>query len=122
MSSQGSPHTRYKRALATGNPRIATAAALELPSVLLEDALQLVLLYFDAGDPRYERAAVRWVGRVGSELPGVGLAGAAVALEALRAIARGERARGAEALAGVLESANADRLANAVDDWLSRGG
>jgi hypothetical protein len=38
-----------RRALATGNPLVATAAALELPRVRLEDALALVLLYQGAG-------------------------------------------------------------------------
>ncbi len=87
--------------------------------MLLEDALRLVLLYRDAGDERFERAAVRWVGRFASELPGVGLAGAVVALQGFVAIARGERAQGAEALGGVLERAGADGLADTVDDWLA---
>lgn len=55
-----------------GLSAIATAAALELPRVLLEDALALVLLYHRANDGRFERAALRWVGRL-SEIPAVDL-------------------------------------------------
>jgi hypothetical protein len=44
VTSQGSPYARLRRALATGNPTIAWAAAAELPSVELADALALCLL------------------------------------------------------------------------------
>ena len=71
-------------ALATGNPTIATAAALELPRMLLEDALALVLLYHRAGDRRFERAALRFHARLCAELPSVSLTGAAAALQASR--------------------------------------
>src|SRR5262245_45493788 len=68
VTSQGSPSARFQRALATGNPTIATAAAAELGSVPLADALALVLIYRDAADRRFERAAVRWHGRLCLEL------------------------------------------------------
>lgn len=32
--------------------------------VSLEDALALVVLYAEQGEPRFERAAVRWLGRL----------------------------------------------------------
>jgi len=82
--------------------------------VALEDALELVLLYGRVGDRRFERAALRWHARLCAELPELDLAGAATALQALAAIGRGNLAQGAGALAGVLEEADAGRLAAAL--------
>jgi len=42
---------------------MAEDAARELPSLSLEDALQLVHLYAERGSPKYERAALRWLER-----------------------------------------------------------
>jgi hypothetical protein len=42
---------------------MAEDAARELPSLSLEDALQLVHLYADRGSPKYEPAARRWLVR-----------------------------------------------------------
>ena len=71
MTSQGSPYSRFQRGLAasqrTGNASIAWTAALELDRIDLQDALALVLLV--VGEPRYPRAAARWLGRVCTELP-----------------------------------------------------
>ena len=58
-TEQGSPQARLRRAIATGNPTIARATALELPRVELVDALALCLLFRDRDPERYERAAVR---------------------------------------------------------------
>ena len=73
--------TDNRRALASGNPLVATASALELPRVPLEDALALVLLYQRAGDGRFERAALRWHARACAEIPAISLASAALAEE-----------------------------------------
>jgi hypothetical protein len=48
--SQGSAYGRLRRALDTGNPTIALAAAAELDFVSLPDALELLLLLVD--DPK----------------------------------------------------------------------
>ncbi len=119
-TSQGHPYAGFQRAVATDDPVIATAAALELPRVGLADALRLVLVYHRVGDRRFERAAVRWVSRLGAEIPAVGLSGAATALQAFAAMARGDEQPGAEALADVLDAAAADQLAAVVDDWSRR--
>jgi len=67
MTSDGNPYTRFRRALETGNEALVTAAALELPRVALDDALRICLV-LRGGDPaRYERAAVRWLGRFALE-------------------------------------------------------
>ena len=60
ITSQGHPYARFRRALATRNPTLATAAAQELEEVALDDALRLVLLYREARDWRFERAALRY--------------------------------------------------------------
>lgn len=53
-----------------GNELLVFAAARELPRVPLED-LRICLL-IRGGDPdRYERAAVRWLGRFALEARGV---------------------------------------------------
>ena len=68
VTSQGHPYARFRRALATGNARIAEAAARDVDHIALGDALELCLLYRD--DPeRYERAAARWIARLIAERP-----------------------------------------------------
>jgi hypothetical protein len=67
MTSDGNPYARFRRALATGNEALVTAAARELPRIALDDALRICLV-LRGGDPgRYERAAVRWLGRFALE-------------------------------------------------------
>ena len=63
MTSQGSPHSRLRRAIATGNPLLVRAAAAELPHVGLEDALGICLVLLDSEPEAYEPSAVRWAGR-----------------------------------------------------------
>ena len=69
VTSQGHAYARFQRALTTSNLALVEAAAAELPAVRLEDALAILVLLADAGDPRFERAAVRWVGRLLCETP-----------------------------------------------------
>jgi hypothetical protein len=77
VTSDGSPYVRFRRALDSGNELLVIAAARELPRIGLEDALRICLL-IRGGDPaRYERAAVRWLGRFALE-------GRHVTIEALR--------------------------------------
>ncbi len=67
MTSDGNPYARFRRALRTGNEALVTAAARELPRIALDDALRICLV-LRGGDPeRYERAAVRWLGRFALE-------------------------------------------------------
>lgn len=80
VTSDGSPYVRFRRALETGNASLVTAAALELPRIALDDALRICLVYRDGDPARYERAAVRWLGRFALEAR-------AVTIEALRAAA-----------------------------------
>jgi hypothetical protein len=86
MTSEGNPYARFKRALNTGNEALVVAAALELPRIALDDALQICLV-LRGGDPdRYDRAAVRWLGRFALEARGVTIADLRAAADALAAL------------------------------------
>jgi hypothetical protein len=94
VTSQGHPHARFRRAVETGNPRIAEAAARELSQIGLRDALDLVLLHRD--DPeRYERAAARWIARLVSERPRVRLYEVELAAGAFREAVHSQRGEAA---------------------------
>src|SRR5947208_17156762 len=67
VTSNGNPYSRFRRALETGNPALVTAAALELPRIALDDALRICLVLRGGDAARYERAAVRWLGRFALE-------------------------------------------------------
>jgi hypothetical protein len=67
MTSQGSPYGRFRRALEQGNLQLVRAAAGELPTIRLDDALRVCLLIRDRDPQRYERAALRWVARFAVE-------------------------------------------------------
>jgi hypothetical protein len=71
--SDGSAYARFQRALRTGNLKIIRSAAADLPTIRLDDALQVCVLLRDREPERYERAAVRWIGRYCVERPGVTL-------------------------------------------------
>ncbi len=86
MTSDGSPYTRFRRALETGNETLVFAAARELPHVSLDDALRICLLLRDGDRERYERAAVRWLGRFALEARGVTIDTLRQAADALDAL------------------------------------
>lgn len=67
VSSQGSPHGRFRKALNDGNARAAVEAAGELPAISLLEALELLRLLARVGDSRYPRAAGRWLERYAAE-------------------------------------------------------
>ncbi len=86
MTSDGNPYSRFRRALNTGSETLVLAAARELPQIALDDALRICLVLRGSDPVRYERAAVRWLGRFAIEARGVTMAdlrGAADALDAL---------------------------------------
>ena len=86
MTSDGSPYSRFRRALETGNELLVLTAARELPQIALDDALRICLVFRNGDPERYERAAVRWLGRFALEARGVtidALRSAADALDAL---------------------------------------
>src|SRR3954464_463197 len=67
MTSQGTAHARFTRAIQRGHLLAAETAARELGVLSTADALALCLLYQRAGDARFERAFRRWLGRARTE-------------------------------------------------------
>ena len=79
MTWDGSPRTRFQRAIRARSLYLAELAARDMGAVSLDEALALVVLYGEAQDPKYVPAAVRLVGRVALERGGVTL-GTVIAL------------------------------------------
>lgn len=94
VTSDGNPYVRFRRALASGSAPLVTAAALELPRISLDDALRICLVLREEDAGRYERAAVRWLGRFALEAQGVTIDDLRLAAEALDVL----RARPGEAM------------------------
>jgi hypothetical protein len=83
LTSQGSAHGRFTRAIKARQLFQAEVAARELRGLSLDDALELVILIAAQRPDRLERAAVRWHGRLEVELPMLTLAESRFALAAL---------------------------------------
>ena len=94
MTSSGSPYARFQRALATGNLDVIRGAAAELPRIGVAEAAAILLVIARAAPDQYERAAVRWLGRLCLERNRVALEDLGRAAAALGALpARPESAR-----------------------------
>jgi len=63
MTAQPHPRVKFARAISGRNVFLAELALGELENVLLEDALRLLTLYGEAGDPKYEAACRRYLAR-----------------------------------------------------------
>jgi hypothetical protein len=86
MSKYGTAYGRFLRALDSGSEVLILSAAKDLPRVALKDALRICLVLRDGDPERYERAAVRWLGRFAVEAHEVtinAIRGAAEALDDL---------------------------------------
>ena len=70
MTAQGSPLTRFRRAIQHRSLLLAIAAAREHGWLDLSDALSLVELMAAQHDDLFERAALRWHARFELEVPG----------------------------------------------------
>jgi hypothetical protein len=88
VTAQGSPPTRFRRAIEHGSLLNATAAARALGRLELGDALSLVIVIAQTHDERYERAALRWHARFEQEVTGLTLEESQLALAALAALPR----------------------------------
>jgi hypothetical protein len=84
VTSEGSPYSRFRRALDSGNELLVLTAARELPQIALDDALRICLVLRDGDPGRYERAAVRWLGRFALEARAVTIADLRLAAAALQ--------------------------------------
>ncbi len=88
MTSTGSPYGRFRRALEQGNLQLVRAAAGELPTIRLDDALRVCLLIRDSAPQGYERAALRWVARFAVEARAATLGDVQAAAGALERLPR----------------------------------
>lgn len=95
MTSQGTAHGRFQRALERGELGQAEMAAREMSWLSLIDALSLVVAYARAGSPKFEPAAVRWLARLALEGHDLALADVQLAAAALACL-RGRRYEKAE--------------------------
>ncbi|HEY7622971.1 MAG TPA: hypothetical protein VH834_24565 [Solirubrobacteraceae bacterium] len=69
LSTKGSPYANFQRSLQTRTLSIVLPAAAELAWINLADSLEILSLMAQEGDPRFERAAARWIGRLLTETP-----------------------------------------------------
>lgn len=97
VTAHGSASTRFRRAVEKRNLFLAETAAFEMETLTLEDALALVVLYAENDDDKFDRAGVRWLGRLMLERP-MDLPVAAQAVELVAKL----RGPGAEWAAGAL--------------------
>ncbi|HEY1357058.1 MAG TPA: hypothetical protein VGF21_02020 [Thermoleophilaceae bacterium] len=105
ITSHGSPHTVFRRALARGDLIAVRAAAADLPAVPLDDALQILVLILEQEPQRFERAALRWLTRLLAERPIAELRQAELAVHHLAALPDRRRGRTALELLTALVSA-----------------
>ncbi len=82
MSAQGHPRAIFKRVIERGNLVLAEATARELGRLTLDEALRLLFLYAEKEPIKFERAALRWLGRWVTEAKAVSLLKAQLALTA----------------------------------------
>ena len=97
MTSQGSAHGRFQRAIHARHVQNAEMAAREMGGLSLADALALCELLAAVDPKRFERAALRWLQRfIDERLPP--LTEVALAATALAELRHGQRAVGVDAL------------------------
>jgi hypothetical protein len=91
MTSQGSAHGRFQRAIKTRNLFQAELSIRELGQLSLLDALDYLELLADVRPAKLERAAIRWHGRLEAEAQTLTLAESQLALSALAALCHGDK-------------------------------
>jgi hypothetical protein len=91
MTSQGSAHRRFTRAIQQRNLWAAEISLRELGQVSLEDALAYLDLLAEQKPEKVEPACVRWHGRLETEATFLSLAESQLALAALASLCAGER-------------------------------
>jgi hypothetical protein len=101
MTSQGTAHGRFQRAIHRGHLQAAEMAAREMGGLSLAEALSLCELLANVDPARYERAALRWLQRfIDERLPP--LTEVALAAAALAELRHGNRNAGVETLKRLL--------------------
>ena len=102
MTSQGSPHGRFQRAIERRQVFQAEIAARELGFLSLQNALAFVVRYAQEDSPKFESAAVRWLARLALEGRDIRLAEIQLAAGALASLRGLRRERAEKALLGLL--------------------
>jgi hypothetical protein len=115
-TSEGSAYSIFRRALERGSLVGVRAAVANLPGPPpLDDALAICLLLLNQEPDRYERAAVRWLGRLLLEQRGMSLRHAELAAAYLATWADPARRDAAtEALAELGRTVGLGRLAQRI--------
>jgi hypothetical protein len=90
MTSQGSAHGRFQRAIQRRNLFQGEVAMREMGTPSLLDALAYLDLLADVKPEKLERAAVRWHGRLETEATTMTIAESQLALAALASLCDGE--------------------------------
>ena len=117
MSIKGSPYARFRRALRSGSPTLVTAAASELPSLTLVDAMAVCLVYAQHDSDRFDRAIVRWHARFCLEARGMEPGAAQLALSAALALRRPEAPAAARVLAEICAQHRLGRVTDLLRGW-----
>ena len=73
MSPEASPYVRFRRSLESRNLTVVLGAAAEVPWLNLDDSLEILTLMAREADPRFDKAAARWIGRLLVETPPMSL-------------------------------------------------
>jgi hypothetical protein len=122
MTSQGHAYTRLRRVLETrSSALLIRSAAAELPSVPLEDALDICLALLDLEPHTYPRTAARWGSRLAIERK-LDLVDAQLAFSALAALPGPGAKAGAEALIEISTRYGLRRAEELLVGWLDRRG
>lgn len=119
VTSQGSPLTRLRRALAGGNLLAARTAAAELPHVDLEEAAALLLLIASKDPEKLDAAAVRFLGRACLERPFITLRDAQLLAACLAQLERADDESRAS-FAGALRRLGLDQTAGRMESAVER--
>lgn len=98
MTSQGTAHGRFARAIRRGHLNAAEMAAREMGGLSLGDALKLALLIAEAEPQRWPRTAARLHARLVTEAPRIGVRESTLALAAIDALVGPFREPAAETL------------------------
>jgi hypothetical protein len=120
VTSQGSAHARFTRAVASGNPTLVLAAAAELGTLSLADALAVTLVLMPADAARFERAAIRWHARWCLDVRPTPDE-SQLALAALRALRGPARQAASDALLELLDSRGPRAAAKVLGRWVDEG-
>jgi hypothetical protein len=91
MTTRGSAHGSFTRAIAQRNLAAAEIAAKQLGGLSLVDALDYLVLLAELRPDRAQAAALRWHGRLELEASTLTLVESHLALSALTALVTGDR-------------------------------